>query len=140
MRRRIGGGGPRGQLCVYLSPLSGLPPDPPPPIKKTPNGAYATSSYLDDAENVLIYLNNAAGKDFKFRNPKGAITASAEAIINQLKEGYTAVQLREVVFFKAEEWRADEKMHTYLRPDTLFGKKKFEQYLGAIGSSDDRMS
>lgn len=117
--------------------MSGKPDVAPLESKKKGNGAAAITAYLADAENVLIYLNKTAQTAFKFRNPKGALTASAEAVINRLKEGYTATQLREVVFSKAQEWRGNDEMRTYLRPDTLFGKKKFEQYLGAIGNVDE---
>jgi uncharacterized phage protein (TIGR02220 family) len=36
------------------------------------------------------------------------------------------------VFAKAEEWRTDDKMQKYIRPETLFAKRNFEQYLGAL--------
>lgn len=93
--------------------------------------------YLADAENILAYLNNAAHSHFKFRNPKGVLTATAVLIITRLKDGYSPTELREVVFFKTEEWRADKLMQKYLRPATLFGKRKFEQYRGAIGPTDE---
>lgn len=111
-----------------LNPIVGLPPDAPPPEKrKNGNGAYT-----QDAENVLNYLNKATGKGFDFRNRVGELTASAEKIIARLKQGYTPTELREVVFAKTEQWKDDEKYAEYLRPSTLFGKEKFEQYIGEL--------
>lgn len=88
--------------------------------------------YLADAADVLSYLNKTAGKAFLLRNPKGKITASARLVIDRLKEGYSRTDLREVVYDKAEQWRGDAKMHGFLRPETLFSKRNFEQYLGEL--------
>ena len=90
--------------------------------------------YLADAEAVLSYLNATAGRNFPFRGPGGDLTPNAVTVVQRLKEGYTAEQLREVVLLKAEKWRGDEKMAEYLRPQTLFGKQKFSQYVGELGN------
>lgn len=90
------------------------------------------SAHYADAEDVLGYLNRSAGKGYEFRNRTGELTASAERIIARLKQGYTREELREVVHAKCEQWSADDRMAEYLRPITLFGKEKFEQYLGEL--------
>ncbi len=97
--------------------------------KKRLNGK---AQYVADAENVMQYLNRNARKGFEFRNRNGDLTASAEKIIARLKQGYTALELREVVFDKCGKWAHDDKMAEYLRPTTLFGKEKFEQYIGEL--------
>lgn len=89
-------------------------------------------SHTLEAEAVLSYLNRATGKGFEFRNRSGELTASAEKIIQRLKQGYTPEELKEVAFAKCEQWKHDDKMAEFLRPATLFGKEKFEQYLGEI--------
>lgn len=89
------------------------------------------------AEDVLTYLNRSAGKGFELRNPAGGLTANAETILARLREGYTREQLREVVYLKCEQWSGDEKMAEYLRPETLFGRKKFQQYLGELKGAGD---
>ena len=89
-----------------------------------------------EAEAVLAYLNRAADRSFQFRNPKGELTPNAEVIVSRLKEGYTGEQLREVVMLKAEQWLGDEKMAEYVRPETLFGKKKFATYFGEIAAEE----
>lgn len=112
------------------TPLSGSPPDVPFPSNGKANG----HDRIAEAESVLAYLNRTTGRSFQLRNPAGKLTPNAEVIIQRLKEDYTAEQLREVVSLKAEQWRGDEKMVAYLRPETLFGKKKFSTYFGELSS------
>lgn len=107
------------------TPLSGKPDE----EKIKINGK---ANYYADAMDVLNYLNNATGKGFDFKNRAGELTAGAEKIIQRLKQGYTPTELREVVFSKCQQWGNDEKMAEYLRPSTLFGKEKFEQYIGEL--------
>lgn len=108
-----------------VNPLSGKPDA----EKLKINGK---ANYYADAMDVLNYLNNATGKGFDFKNRAGELTAGAEKIIQRLKQGYTPTELREVVFSKCQQWGNDEKMAEYLRPSTLFGKEKFEQYIGEL--------
>jgi uncharacterized phage protein (TIGR02220 family) len=129
------GKGREGSINLLTEDMSGSSPDPGPPAKKStpekpkpPNGHH----YLKDAEDVLKYLNDATERNFQLRNPNGKLTSNADLVVNRLKEGYTRLQLCEVVFYKAREWGGDDKMNQYLRPDTLFAKRNFEKYLGAI--------
>lgn len=121
---------------IYLlsEDLSGSPPDPAGPVEKPPpkNGHHSLLPFVKDAENVLKYLNDATDRNFQLRNPNGKLTSNAKLVVNRLKEGYTRLQLCEVVFYKAREWGSDDKMNQYLRPDTLFAQRNFEKYLGAI--------
>lgn len=110
------------------TPLSGKPDEPPPEGPKKINGA----AFYPDAEDVLTYLNKQAGKGYEFRNRAGELTTSADRIIARLKQGYTREELREVVYAKCAQWLNDDRMAEYLRPATLFGKEKFEQYLGEL--------
>lgn len=88
--------------------------------------------YVPEAQKVLDYLNRTASRSFEFRSPAGKLTANADTIIARLQEGYTGEQLREVVLSKSEQWRGDEKMADYLRPETLFNRTKFQTYLGEL--------
>lgn len=110
--------------------LSGSPPDPLQLVPPKPNGHGALH---EEAERVLTYLNRATGHAYHFRNPKGGkLTPNGQVIVARMAEGYTGVQLREVVMLKAEQWRADMKMAQYLRPKTLFGRENFAQYIGEL--------
>ena len=110
------------------TPLSGSPPDGAQPESPKGNGRTNTA----EAESVLEYLNRVTGHTYRFRNPAGKLTPNADVIIHRLKEGYTGEQLREVAMLKADQWRGDEKMSTFLRPETLFCKKKFATYIGEL--------
>jgi uncharacterized phage protein (TIGR02220 family) len=112
--------------------LSGTTPDDAPPEPPEDPKEAKRRRTLAEAEEVLAYLNRNSGKGFKFRNPDGSLTASAEKIIQRLKQGYTALQLCEVVHAKVGQWLHDDDMVEYLRPSTLFSKEKFEQYHGEL--------
>lgn len=118
---------------VAGNPLSGKP-DAAPPEAKRLNG----SRHYADAEGVLEYLNKSTGKGFEFRNRTGDLTTNADRIIQRLKQGYTAEEMREVVHAKCAQWLNDDKMAEYLRPATLFAKENFEQYIGELRGGDGR--
>lgn len=83
-----------------------------------------------DAVRVLEFLNEKTGKSFQPFNTTGKPTRSLELIMNRMKEGATEANCRGVIARKAMKWGEDDKMREFLRPSTLFGKEKFEQYLG----------
>lgn len=91
---------------------------------------------IDQAAEVLAFLNKRTGKKFAARNPVGANTANANIIMHRLKEGYTVADLKAVVAAKCRQWLHDEHMSKYLTPVTLFGRQKFDSYMGEIGSED----
>ncbi len=75
-----------------------------------------------DSKLILHTLNEEAGRNF--RETKKTIS-----LINaRLKEGFTVEDFRYVIRVKNNEWKNDEKMSKFLRPETLFGAK-FEGYL-----------
>lgn len=91
---------------------------------------------IDQATEILAFLNKKTGKRFAARNPVGSPTANANIIMHRLKEGYTIADLKAVIAIKCREWVHDEKMSRYLTPLTLFGRQKFDSYMGEIGGED----
>ena len=87
-----------------------------------------TSLYRD----VVEHLNKMTGKSFKTSSEK-----TKKLIHARLKEGFTLEDFKTVIDIKCAEWLHDEKMETYLRPETLFGTK-FEGYLNQKGGKNDR--
>ena len=83
---------------------------------------------ITEARDVLAYLNKNAGKNFR------DVDSTLGPIVARLKEGYTPERLREIAFYKIEQWGADEKMAEYLRPATLYNATKCAQYDGELGS------
>lgn len=116
------------QSLVSKDTMSGKPDVAP----RKRNGNHAVAMYLDDAQDVIEYLNKATDSNFQLKNPKGGLTSNGELIIQRLRDGYTRGQLNEVVFDRCQLWAKDEKMREYLRPATLFAKSNFEKYLGVL--------
>jgi uncharacterized phage protein (TIGR02220 family) len=76
------------------------------------------------AAAIIARLNAATGSAFR------PGTKSTIAAINaRLAEGYTEEDFHAVIDFKAAQWRNDEKMSGFLRPETLFRPAHFESYL-----------
>jgi uncharacterized phage protein (TIGR02220 family) len=87
----------------------------------------------DPASEVLDYLNEKSGRSF--RNVK----ANADLVRARLKEGATVEQIKAVIDVKVKAWSNDPKMAEYLRPETLFGARKFAQYAGQINGRESRL-
>ncbi|HCM5461790.1 TPA: conserved phage C-terminal domain-containing protein [Klebsiella aerogenes] len=77
----------------------------------------------DNAIEVLTHLNRVSGS--RYQKSK----TSLENIRGRLRDGYSVSDLRLVIDFKHEHWRANDEQYQYMRPETLFGPKKFEGYL-----------
>jgi uncharacterized phage protein (TIGR02220 family) len=88
---------------------------------------------IDQATEVLDFLNRKTGKKFAARNPVGAATSNANLIMHRLKEGYTVQNLKSMVACKCRQWVHDPVMSKYLTPVTLFGRQKFDSYMGEVG-------
>lgn len=84
------------------------------------------SSKLDDAREILVFLNEKTGKRYP------PVKSNLEIIKARLAEGYTAKQIHQVIARKFSQWSADEKMAVYLRPKTLFNRTNFANYVGEL--------
>jgi len=71
---------------------------------------------------VIQALNKKARRAFR---PEGR---SRQLIVARLRAGFTVEDLLQVVWYKAREWNTD-KMRAHLRPSTLFGRAKFDEYV-----------
>lgn len=77
----------------------------------------------DNAILVLNHLNLVSGS--RYHKSK----TSLENIRARLREGYTVSDLQLVIDLKHEHWNGNDVQYQYMRPETLFGPKKFEGYL-----------
>lgn len=77
--------------------------------------------------SIIDYLNAKAGKSFRH------VQANVRLITARLSEGHTREDIEAVIDRKCAEWPEGDRMHEYLRPATLFGAEKFNQYVGEIG-------
>lgn len=81
--------------------------------------------YHIHARAALFYLNEKAGRHFRETD------VNLAKISARLKEpGVTIESVKEMIDHQWLAWAADPKMSEFLRPDTLFGKEKFDQYHG----------
>lgn len=105
------------------------------------NGTAKQSQIRDTEPSVLLttnepsviieYLNLKTGKNFR------CVQSNTELVRARLKEGYTADEIKAVIDMKVSEWNGTD-FQQYLRPETLFGARKFNQYAGNIGSSSGK--
>ncbi len=74
----------------------------------------------------ISYLNQLLGTRY---STKEVNTAFVKA---RYSEGRTQNDFKTVIDKKVAQWRSDENMAKYLRPETLFNRTKFESYLNEI--------
>ena len=72
-------------------------------------------------------MNEVSGKKFK------AVDSNLQLLRARLREGHTEEEIRAVIDRKAQEWKGDPRNAQYLRPATVFGAQKFNQYVGELG-------
>lgn len=99
--------------------------DPP----KAPADAVASTAQM--AAELVDYLNAKSGGRFK-THVGGKPTEATKRVSRLLGAGFTAEEVRQVIDRQCGQWLGDPKMRTYLRPETLFGRTKFEGYLGQV--------
>ena len=81
------------------------------------------SSNLDDAVEVINFLNQKTGRQYR-------PTSSNLKLVKERMKDYTLQELKTMVARKCREWKADPQMNKYLRPATLFNATKCDQYVG----------
>lgn len=104
-------------------------------IDNNKNHSLAKAKHLvksDDVKEILIFLNEKANRQFPIFTPNGKPTRNYDLVKQLLKQGYDKADIKSVIAKKNREWSNNEKMSSYIRPATLFGKKNFEQYLGEL--------
>lgn len=93
---------------------------------KVNNNNIVEQSTTDNAtyKQIVDYLNEKTGKSFK------STTRATQTVIRaRLAEGFTVEDFKTVIDKKSMQWKDDQKMAAYLRPETLFAAKHFESYL-----------
>lgn len=81
---------------------------------------------LDLVSEIIEYLNEKAEREFRPNSQKTKRLVSA-----RLGEGFKKEDFFHVIDAKVKDWKFDEQMNKYLRPETLFGTK-FEGYLNEV--------
>ena len=86
----------------------------------------------DQAILVLSHLNQISGS--RYQKSK----TSLENIRARLREGYSVADLQLVIDLKHEHLHENDEQYQYMRPETLFGPKKFESYLQSATRWDQK--
>lgn len=92
------------------------------PITSIITSNYNTMSNKEKCTEILNYLNQQTGKEFKL------IESNLNLIAKRLNE-YSIDELKSMIDFKVNEWENDKKMSVYLRPLTLFNASKCAGYV-----------
>ena len=86
---------------------------------------HATSIHSANSRAILHYLNEKTGR--AFRETADHLSA-IDARLNE--HGVTVEGVRQMIDRQCALWKGSE-MEEYLRPQTLFGKEKFDGYYAA---------
>ena len=80
-------------------------------------------------QEIISYLNEKTGKKFDHRAKETRAKIKARWGVNGSSR--TLQDFKTVIDVKCAQWLPDEKMISFLRPETLFGTK-FESYLNEV--------
>jgi uncharacterized phage protein (TIGR02220 family) len=87
-----------------------------------------TPQWYQESVEVLNYLNQRLGKKHTYKL-ETVPNKFVEIISARINEGNTLDKIKAVVWFKTKQWLRDATMKKYLRPDTLFNRSKFTNYV-----------
>lgn len=92
--------------------------------KEILSSSHSTVSHSADYKTIVDYLNQKAGTNYRSTSKK------TQRLINARfnDDDATIDDFKKVIDIKVSQWKNDDKMSKYLRPETLFGTK-FESYL-----------
>lgn len=82
---------------------------------------------VEEALDVLAYLNETCNKSFR------STKKNINFILQRLRY-YEPASLKAVIDFKKLSWGRNTRMAEYLRPQTLFNKTNFENYIDEVDS------
>lgn len=110
--------------------LAAGPPAPPAKSKRSkPKLSDPTPEEWKVIEVVLTRLTEYSSVPWTARSPRGGTTEHAELVLARMRAGASERDLRVVVWHRGHEWQDNPEMKQYLRPSTLFARKKFAEYL-----------
>lgn len=90
---------------------------------KAEPSANVKDKYNFDYAKFIDWFNEVTGKRFRDTEDKRKLIRA------RLSEGFSEDDFYLITRFKADEWKDNDKMKRYLKPDTLFIPKHFDNYL-----------
>jgi uncharacterized phage protein (TIGR02220 family) len=103
------------------------------PDKKEKPSEDSAVVVIDEVAEIVDYLNNRTGKNFRPKNNK-----TTQLIKARIKEGFGVEDFKVVIDKKTNDWLGSD-YNKYLRPETLFGNK-FESYLNEQNTQNGKSS
>ncbi len=103
--------------------------------EKTEETTLSRSSrdFMQEAREVLQFLNLKSGRQFRAVDTNLKLIAAR--LKGESKETEVDIQTcKTMITKKARDWAVNPDMEKYIRPETLFGKKHFESYLGEVST------
>lgn len=89
-------------------------------------GAGKGGEKYGDARIALHFLNEATGRHFR------ELDTNLSVIAARLSEPEVTLEgVKQMIARQCQRWKGDGKMEEFLRPETLFGKTKFDSYYAA---------
>lgn len=104
------------------STLLGKPNDEAPEEKKKREAKERRES----AKRIIDFLNKKTGRAYQHSD------VFIEMICARLMDGATEQDCKSIIARKYMEWGSDEVMSKYVRPQTLFNRSKFANYVGEL--------
>lgn len=99
------------------------------PYKHTVEQKRSTAPFSE----IISHLNETASRNFSLK------TKSTLSLIKaRWNEGRTLEDFKRVHEIKWEEWKSDDEMMKFYRPETLYSAKHFESYLNQKAPEDER--
>ena len=93
-------------------------------LTNCPDPSDKAEKYSAEINEIVAYLNEKTQSSYR------TSTANTRRhIVARLKQCYTVDDFKHVIDVKCAEWLNDPKMAQYLRPETLFTERNFENYL-----------
>lgn len=93
-------------------------------LTNCPDPSDKAEKYSTEINEIVAYLNEKTQSSYRTSTAN-----TRKHIVARLKQCYTVADFKYVIDVKCAEWLNDPKMAQYLRPETLFTERNFENYL-----------
>ena len=93
-------------------------------LTNCPDPSDKAEKYSAEINEIVAYLNEKTQSSYRTSTGN-----TRKHIVARLKQCYTVADFKHVIDVKCAEWLNDPKMAQYLRPETLFTERNFENYL-----------
>lgn len=101
-------------------------------LESPPDTKPTNQDLVKQATSIIEFLNEHCGRNYDVANGHGKPSHSVQLVLARLKDGATEQVCRAVIVRQWKAWKGDADKEEWMRPATLFGPHKFEQYAGKV--------